>query len=139
MDIEKSRVVVCSANYAWYYDTASDCDRLTQDSEARGDEREGGRYVYPGSSNTPIRGFRLPSSRVVEARFSGNATKCFFGTKAGQVYMVSEKSRFYRIRHLTLSMVCIEMLSFIIRQPQQVACHTGRVGKLYVVATVPCR
>lgn len=92
MDVEKSRVVVCSANYAWYYDVASNCDRPCQESEAKGDKGDGG---YPRASNMPIKGFRLPSDCVIEARFSGDTARCFFGTMTGHIYVVSERITFY--------------------------------------------
>lgn len=36
-----------------------------------------------------IRGFRLPSSCVTEARFSEDGERCFFGTMTGEIHVVS--------------------------------------------------
>lgn len=100
MDVEKSRVVICSANHAWYYDGASNCDGPCRESEAKGGKGDGG---YSQASDMPIRGFRLPSDCVIEARFSGDTARCFFGTMTGHIYVVSERITFYSIgRHTRL-------------------------------------
>lgn len=80
MDVGPSRVVVCSANYAWYYrvqQNGSDCDGVGTESD--------------DASAPPahVQGFPLPSSSsVVEARLSGDEERCFFGTISGHIYVV---------------------------------------------------
>lgn len=126
MDVSGSRIVVCSADTAWYYDVpwASGArqdqrerrERQPQppppqrrihlsrdDAGSAGSSREGRGDVagstLESSSEAPaaaavsadgaLRGFRLPSSCVTEARFSGDEERCFFGSTSGEVFVVS--------------------------------------------------
>lgn len=138
MDVAPSRVVVCSADTAWYYDVpqASGAPQHHQErrehlsqSQSQSQQRRihpsrdeassssginqstaGGRQgqiediagsVLESSSGaaavaaaavvspaSALRGFRLPSSCMTEARFSGDEERCFFGSMSGDVYVV---------------------------------------------------
>lgn len=133
MDVSPSRVVLCSADTAWYYHVphASDTpqqqhlhERRQHQSESQSQQwriqpsrdeaitagiREG-RLDFAGSTleapseaaaaavaavspDSTLRGVRLPSSCVTEARFSGDEERCFFGSMSGEVYVVSQSFR----------------------------------------------
>lgn len=113
MDVGPSRVVVSSADYAWYYDVPSDTntdsalpqqhqhhqlvrDEAKHDSSGGGGDQAADRENEEGAENVPgsgrrtsLRGFHLPSPCVTEARFSGDEERCFFGTMSGHLYVVS--------------------------------------------------
>lgn len=103
MDVGPCRVVVCSADFAWYYNVRQGSNTSRQrpqeprDSTGGGGQKGGG--VAPESivgsssgaarSSRTLRGFQLPSSRVTEARFSEDGERCFFGTVSGHIFIVS--------------------------------------------------
>lgn len=129
MDVAPSRVVVCSADYAWYYEVPEQNSSITtsqrrnRHQDQQGTQQEHIQWVqlsaercprgYDGGSSQgssgedkndageeattaakapppgSVRGFRLPSPFVTEARFSGDGERCFFGTISGQIYVVS--------------------------------------------------
>ncbi|CAM9151082.1 unnamed protein product [Ectocarpus sp. 4 AP-2014] len=110
MDVGPCRVVVCSADFAWYYNVRQGSNtsrqRRQQPRDATsgsasidssgGDGQNGGGGAAEsivgsssgaaGSSRT-LRGFQLPSSGVTEARFSGDGERCFFGTVSGHIFV----------------------------------------------------
>lgn len=125
MDVGPSRVVVCSADTAWYYGIRQASGALQHQQDPREDRSQSQsqqRRVHPsqdeagtavrregtrgdtaeftleasleagrGAAVSPasVRGIRLPSPCVTEARFSGDGERCFFGSMSGDVYVVS--------------------------------------------------
>lgn len=112
MDVGPCRVVVCSADFAWYYNVrqGSNTSRqrrqqprdATSGSASSGSSGGGGQNGGGGAaesivesssgaagSSRTLRGFQLPSSGVTEARFSGDGERCFFGTVSGHIFVVS--------------------------------------------------
>lgn len=112
MDVGPCRVVVCSADFAWYYNVRQGSSMLRQrrqgprdstggttsiDSSGGGGQNDGvgaAESIVESSSGAAqssrtLRGFQLPSSGVTEARFSGDGERCFFGTVSGHIFVVS--------------------------------------------------
>eukprot|EP00903_Cladosiphon_okamuranus_P008216 g7909.t1 len=124
MDVSPSRVVLCSADTAWYYHVPHASDTPQQDvrerREHQSESQSHQRRVHPSrdkatspgrregrldvagftgeapsnaavtaavSPESALRGVRLPSSCVTEARFSGDEERCFFGSMSGEVYV----------------------------------------------------
>ncbi|CAM9362401.1 unnamed protein product [Ectocarpus fasciculatus] len=110
MDVGPCRVVVCSADFAWYYNVRQGSNpsrqwpqeprdstggRTSMNGSGGGGQNGGG--VAPESvvgsssgatrSSRTLRGFQLPSSRVTEARFSEDGERCFFGTVSGHIFI----------------------------------------------------